>query len=65
MMKKERLFKHPQQARDIFLRYSASVTEANYINTAIEFLQNDDEFEKAVERVRATFTRKSETNTAI
>lgn len=49
---KERLFKHSQQARDIFLRYSASVTEANYINTAIEFLQNDDEFEKAVERVR-------------
>lgn len=49
---KERLFKRSVQAREVFLRYSASVTEANYLNTAEEFMLNVDEFEKAVERVR-------------
>ena len=47
----ERLFKRSVQARSVFTQYTATVTEANYLATASEFLHNKEEFEKAVDRV--------------
>lgn len=47
----ERLFKRSVQARNVFSQYTAAVTDANYIATARTFLQEADDYIKAVEQV--------------
>lgn len=51
----ERLFHRSIVAKDVLRQYSASVTEANYFNTARTFLDdnNNDEFCKAIEKIEA------------
>ena len=48
----ELLFKRSVQARNVFSQYTAAVTEANYIATARTFLQEADDYIKAVEQVQ-------------
>lgn len=48
----ELLFKRSVQARNVFSQYTAAVTDANYIATARTFLQEADDYIKAVEQVQ-------------
>lgn len=49
---KEKLFKRSVAARNVFSRYTATVTDINYIATATMFLQEADDFISAVEIVQ-------------
>lgn len=47
----EQLFKRSVQARNVFIQYTAAVTDVTYIATARTFLQEADDYIKAVEQV--------------